>query len=257
MTAAILSLALITWDASVELVSSTIDDAEIERLVGKLGAADIGAREEADAFLRLLRGRPMDRLERHWNHRDPEVRGRVRVILLDKGLYPLDVVWNFAEKLGSADLVEVYAAVDFLLKVDRTRAIAALTAKITSGDAPLAFRAAQLSDILSMHAAPPLRYGILLLQPTVEIGEAMPGLEIWINESDHPLMLKDWEGTVWLCDLDAPEPKEDDPYVGTGWVTVTSPSPRYESYELPPGQYRIATRKDLAKSRAGGMNRRP
>ena len=107
---------------------------------------------------------------------------------------------------------------------------------------PLRFRIAQIRDLLGKEQKPPLRYGILLLHKEVGVDDDLAGLEIWINESEEELVLKDVEGRANCSRID---PKCD-VFRGSGTYSTSG----YATFRIAPGSARVVKR-DLHFSGGG------
>lgn len=189
------------------------------RLVEELGSDARDTRGAAERALLKLGAKARDALQVNLFHENPEVRLRVRALLADARMLPINEAVREPMRAlqTAAELVALERAARALLKTDRRKLTEALVVAAKEGDVVLRARAGQLADILGMKCDAPLRYGILLLATEASRGGRLSALEIFINDSPGPVSILDRPGAQEydVVELDDDAPDDEEPEMDT------------------------------------------
>jgi len=195
---------------------------KVRALVVKLGSDEPDARAAAERDLLALGPKAREALSAHADHADADVRSRVRAILADVAMHEMDdAIREPLRAFGSAAPADLGAAVEALLKFDRTKLKVGLKTAAASSHGALKFRARQLQEIIASDPSDGLIYGIILPDEILAVGGAIAPTQVWINETDAACSYWNTSGSVIV--ESSPPPKEGAPEVRGATFVLEEP----------------------------------
>jgi hypothetical protein len=166
----------------IALALSPPDEGHVSRLIEALGAESIDRREAAEQELQRLPDTVVPLLERAKADPDPERRSRVERLL---AIRTVDVQLKALAAEAPEGRVTALKA---LLSMDRgSSSVIRRRGEVIPG---ASFIAGQAADILERAPAGSLGFGIIVEKPKAALKGEVPGWEVFVNDSDRPVVLE-------------------------------------------------------------------
>ncbi len=237
------------------------------RLIDDLGSDDLNTRAAAERKLLELGTAARDALKAAANQKDADFQSRVRALLSDARMLPIDASTRESmHALQSATDTEMLAnAVESLFKVERAKLREALAVAVKEGGAALRGRSTQIEALLALDCITPMRYGLILLETEMSKGGELVGVEVFVNETKAPVSIAHASGNARYEEV-----KLDEEVGARTGATFTIEEPSRIALTIAPGAAYTLQRPDLAvegavkgryaiwmKYRSGDVDKKP